>query len=193
MRHDLTLAVAGIRLEPLTSAHAGELGAMVDDTLWFGMSGQRPDGIDGWVRYCDAAVAAPDRYAFAVIGAEHGEVRGSTSFYDYLPLVPRVEIGHTFYGRQWWGGETNPAAKLALLSHAFEVWGAARVALRADSRNLRSCAAIQRIGGVPEGVLRNHRIAGDVSLGDTAYFSIVADEWPASRAGLRARLGLEAE
>lgn len=191
MRHDLKLAAAGVRLEPLGVEHASALEALTDDALWFGMSGPRPVGLEGWQRYCAAAVDAPDRYAFAVVGAVDGEVRGSTSFYDYLPLVPRVEIGHTFYGRPWWGGDTNPAAKLALLTHAFEVWGAQRVALRADARNARSIAAIQRLGASPEGVLRHHRVAGDGSLGDTAYFSIIAEEWPASRAGLRARLGLE--
>jgi RimJ/RimL family protein N-acetyltransferase len=83
---------------------------------------------------------------------------------------------------------TNPACKLLLLRHAFETWGLARVALRADARNTRSCAAIRRLGATPEGVLRKHRVASDGSTGDTAYFSIVDDEWPGVRARLEERL-----
>jgi RimJ/RimL family protein N-acetyltransferase len=76
-----------------------------------------------------------------------------------------------------------------MLGHAFDVWGCARVALRADTRNTRSVAAITRLGAVPEGVLRNHRLAPDGTRGDTAYFSILPAEWPGVRAGLLARLG----
>ena len=129
--------------------------------------------------------------AFAVVshgGDDDGTVRGSTRFYDLAPGPRRVEVGTTFYGRAWWGGVTNPACKLLLLTHAFEVWGMRRVALRADARNARSCAAIERLGARPEGVLRKHRVAADGTVGDTAYFSVVDDEWPEVRAGLQRRL-----
>jgi len=86
------------------------------------------------------------------------------------------------------GGPTNPACKLLLLEHAFEVWGMHRVALRADARNARSIAAMRKLGLVPEGMLRGHRVAADGSRGDTAYFSVLAPEWPAMRAGLLSRL-----
>jgi N-acetyltransferase len=135
-----------------------------------------------------SALDAPDRLRFTVLDAATGQVRGSTSFYDWAPDSSRVEIGRTYYGRAWWGGATNPACKLLLLTHAFDVWGCARVALRADAANTRSTAAIQRLGAVPEGVLRSHRVRPDGSRGDTAYFSILADEWPAVRAGLESRL-----
>lgn len=103
------------------------------------------------------------------------------------PAQQRCEIGHTFYGRHWWGGATNPACKLLLLTHAFEDWGMYRVALRCDARNARSLAAMRRLGAVPEGVLRGHRVAADGSRGDTAYLSVLAPEWPAVRDGLLRR------
>ena len=56
----------------------------------------------------------------AVVSTDGGELRGITSFYEHVPSVPRVEIGHTYYGRRFWGGETNPHTKLLMLSHAFE-------------------------------------------------------------------------
>ncbi|WP_129336478.1 GNAT family N-acetyltransferase [Cellulomonas endophytica] len=189
MRHPLVLDGAGVQLVPLGPEHAAPLVALVDDALWAGMSSPVPRGADDLAAWVATALETPGRLAFAVVG-DDGTVRGSTSFYDVDHRVRRLEIGHTFYGRPWWGGPTNPATKLALLTQAFDGWGMARVALRADSRNARSLAAIARLGATAEGVLRSHRLAPDGTRGDTAYFSILADEWPAARAGLRARLGL---
>lgn len=188
MQHDLVLDGHGVRLVPLAPDHAPALAAFVDDRIWAGMSSALPVGTDDWVAEVEAARAAPGRLAFAALDAATGEVRGSTSFYDWEPRVPRVEIGHTFFAPRWWGTSNNPACKLLMLGHAFDVWGCARVALRADSRNTRSVAAITRLGAVPEGVLRQHRLAPDGSRGDTAYFSVLPEEWPGVRAGLLDRL-----
>lgn len=189
MLHDVTLAGHGVRLVPLDLPHAEALAAFVDARVWSGMSSALPEGAAGWRAEVEAARAAPGRLAFAALDDATGEVRGSTSFYDRDLRVPRVEIGHTYFAPRWWGTSNNPACKLLMLEHAFDAWGCARVALRADTRNSRSVAAITRLGAVPEGVLRNHRLAPDGSRGDTAYFSILPDEWPAVRAGLLARLG----
>ncbi|NHT19193.1 GNAT family protein [Cellulomonas sp. IC4_254] len=188
MLHDVALTGHGVRLVPLDLPHADALAAFVDARVWAGMSSALPVGADAWRAEVEAARAAPGRLAFAALDAATGEVRGSTSFYDRDLRVPRVEIGHTYFAPRWWGTSNNPACKLLMLEHAFDAWGCARVALRADTRNTRSVAAITRLGAVPEGVLRNHRLAPDGSRGDTAYFSILPDEWPAVRAGLLARL-----
>ncbi|WP_019135201.1 GNAT family N-acetyltransferase [Cellulomonas massiliensis] len=187
MEHDLVLTGPGVRLVPLAPEHATALAAIVDLDLWRGMGSPLPDSAERMGEEIAGALRAPDRLAFAVLG-DDDEVRGSTSFYDWVPRVPRVEVGHTYYARPWWGGTTNPACKLVLLTHAFEEWGCERVALRADSRNTRSIAAIRRLGAQPEGVLRRHRRSPDGTVADTAYFSVLADEWPAVRAGLLARL-----
>ncbi len=188
MQHDLTLTTHGVRLVPVAAEHAPALFGLIDAALWAGMVTSPPTSPAAVARSIEAARAAPGRYAFAVLDDATGEVRGQTSLYDVVPQQERCEIGHTFYGRAWWGGPTNPAAKLLLLTHAFETWGMHRVALRADARNTRSIGAITRLGAVPEGVLRGHRIASDGTRGDTAYFSILRDEWPAVREGLEARL-----
>lgn len=147
----------------------------------------------------DAATAAqniarllqhPSVLPFAVTGAEDGVLRGITSFYDYVSSVPRVEVGHTQYARSHWGGPTNPATKLLLLTHAFTGWGCARVALRCDADNQRSAAAIRRLGARPEGILRCHRRRHDGQVADTAYFSITQGDWPVVRAGLTQRLAV---
>ncbi|MFB7888623.1 GNAT family N-acetyltransferase [Cellulosimicrobium cellulans] len=195
MQHDTTLEGFGVRLVPLDESHAPALGALVDDGIWAGMSSRVPAGTDAMSGYVRDAVAAPGRLAFAVVGAGSGDasdgaevVRGSTSLYEWVPSQGRVELGSTFYAREWWGGVTNPACKYLLLRHAFEDLGVARVALRADARNSRSIGAIRRLGAVPEGVLRSHRVAPDGSRQDTAYFSILLDEWPTVRDGLLGRL-----
>lgn len=188
MHHDLTLAAGDVRLVPLSTDHAPALLALVDDALWAGMVVPTPRTVAEMEAVVATSHDDPLRYGFAVLDAATGEVRGSTSFYDVVPAQQRCEIGNTYYGRQWWGGTTNPACKLALMRHAFDVWGMHRVALRADARNARSIAAMRRLGLVEEGVLRGHRVAADGSRGDTAYFSVLAPEWPAVRAGLEARL-----
>lgn len=188
VQHDLTLTGHGVRLVPLVPEHAPGLAAFVDARVWAGMSSALPVGDDAWLAEVESARAAPGRLAFAALDAATGEVRGSTSFYDWDPRIRRVEIGHTYFAPRWWGTDNNPACKLLMLRHAFETWGCARVALRADSRNTRSIGAITRLGAVPEGVLRNHRLAPDGTRGDTAYFSILPEEWPAVRDALVARL-----
>lgn len=189
MRHDLDLAGPLVRLRPLEPADAPALVAIsaADDLRWHTVP--LPLDEDTATRNIEALTADATTRALAVVGAADGEFRGMTSFYDLVATVPRVEIGHTHYGRRWWGGETNPAAKLLLLTHAFEVWGCERVALRCDAANVRSAAAIRRLGAQPEGVLRAHRRRYDGTVADTAYFSIVSDEWPQVRDGLRRRLG----
>ena len=191
MDHAITLGGFGVRLVPLAHEHAPDLARLVDAELWAGMSNPLPDTEQAMSGYVASAVATPGRAAFAVLGADDGVVRGSTSLYDWVPSQERVELGSTFYAREFWGGTTNPACKLLLMRHAFEEAGINRLALRADARNARSIAAITRLGAVHEGVLREHRIAPDGSRGDTVYFSILAREWPAVRAGLLTRLAEE--
>ncbi len=187
MLHDLHLSAHGVRLEPLSRDHAPALAALVDAQLWAGMTSALPGTAPAMDAYVDAAIAARDHLAFAVLGPD-GEVRGSTRFYDLNAGQRRVEIGSTFYGRDWWAGATNPACKLMLLRHAFETLGLRRVALRCDARNTRSRAAILKLGATEEGRLRAHRVAPDGSEGDTLYFSILSDEWTGVREGLEARL-----
>jgi RimJ/RimL family protein N-acetyltransferase len=74
-----------------------------------------------------------------------------------------------------------------MLEHAFNS-GAVRVQFRVDTRNLRSQAAVGRLGAVREGVLRRDRLTWTGYVRDTVYFSILDDEWAAVRAQLTARL-----
>jgi len=100
----------------------------------------------------------------------------------------RVEIGSTWLAYAAHGTGINPAAKLLLLTRAFEELECVAVEFRTHWHNLQSRAAIARLGAKQDGVLRNHRLGPDGSFRDTVVFSILPHEWPAVRLGLQERL-----
>jgi len=123
---------------------------------------------------------------FVVLRA--GSIVGTTSFLDVSVPDARVEIGSTMYARHEWGSDLNPVCKLLLMSHAFDVLGMGRVQLKTDVRNMRSRAAIEKIGATREGVLRRYQRRADATVRDTVMYSVVAEEWPVVRDKLSARL-----
>jgi RimJ/RimL family protein N-acetyltransferase len=190
-----TLDGAHVRLEPLTMAHADELlAASNEDRSTYGWT-RTPDGPAGVVAYIDAAYA-DDRVPFATVWKEVGRVVGSTSFFpewwdDTRGPPDVVEIGATFLAASAQRTVVNTEAKLLMLTHAFEVWGVQRVSLKTDARNERSRAAIERLGARYDGTLRRHMPAYGPGGGprDSAFFSILSDEWPDVKSGLQTRLG----
>jgi len=117
-----------------------------------------------------------------------GALVGTSALLEADLVNESVHVGSTFYGRRCWGSAVNPDAKLLLLGHCFDDLGYGRVKIQTDALNTRSQAAIARLGAVREGVLRRHSRREDGSFRDTVVFSVLADEWPAVRAGLQARL-----
>jgi RimJ/RimL family protein N-acetyltransferase len=135
-----------------------------------------------------AARARGERFPYAQLDADTGEVLGTTSYYEVQPEVRTLAIGYTWLGRRWWRTGHNTDSKLLLLSHAFDELGAARVVWHTDVRNERSRAAILRLGATFEGVLRKHRILADGTWRDTAQYAMTDEDWPAARDRLRASL-----
>ncbi|MFD7441670.1 GNAT family N-acetyltransferase [Streptomyces sp. NPDC059909] len=208
----VVLAGRKTRLEPLTVHHAealAEAGAEDRATAAFTLV---PHGLEAALSYVDSALAeqaAGRSLPFAVVGAADGRVVGSTRFLelDYWqgplvwPAVPGVpygdpatvvpdaaEIGNTWLARSAQGTGVNTEAKLLMLRHAFETWGVRRISFRADARNLRSRAAIERLGATCEGIRRAHSRGLDGAVRSTAFYSILDDEWPAVRATIELRL-----
>jgi len=185
-----TLLAARVRLEPLIEAHRQDLGrAAAPAQIWAHMpSDASGDGFDPWF---DSAlkVANAGREAVWAVRAD-GELVGSTRYLAIEAAHKRLEIGHTWYAPQVWGTRVNPACKFALLRYAFESLGFNRVEFKTDNRNLRSQAAIAKLGAVREGVFRAHMVRADGSLRDSVYFSVVRDDWPTVRERLAARLRL---
>ena len=120
-------------------------------------------------------------------GADDGRVVGATKLGDLDLVNESAHIGWTAYDPGVWGTAVNPETKLLLLGLAFD-HGFGRVKLQADSRNVRSRAAIEKLGATFEGIARRHMRRADGSWRDSAVYSIIVDEWPGVRAGLEARL-----
>jgi RimJ/RimL family protein N-acetyltransferase len=99
-----------------------------------------------------------------------------------------VEIGFTWYAERVQRTGLNTEAKLLLCTHAFEQWRVRRVTWKTDSRNERSRAAIARLGAKLDGVLRAHRPAADDTVRSTAFYSMLAEDWPTAKRALQARL-----
>ncbi len=180
-----------VRLEPLSTEH--------DDGLW---EASRPPEVWTWVsqqpatresfgHYLDAARAATAtgaEFAFATIDAG-GRPIGMTRYMVLRPADRGVEIGSTWLTPAAWRTGANVEAKLLQLGYAFETLGCIRVELKTHAANERSRGAMERLGARFEGIHRKHRIVPGVGVRDTAWYSVLDDEWPAVRAGLLARLG----
>jgi RimJ/RimL family protein N-acetyltransferase len=177
-------------LEPLRPGHADELAAAVSDgrlwELWY-TSVPSPEGMRAEIDRRLAEQAAGRMLPFTVrrVG---GPAVGMTTYMNIEMDVPRLEIGSTWTAASAQRTAVNPESKLLLLGHAFETLGCLAVEFRTHWHNRQSRAAIERLGAKQDGVLRNHRRLPDGSLRDTVVYSITDREWPAVRAGLRARL-----
>ncbi|WP_331755861.1 GNAT family protein [Streptomyces sp. NBC_01643] len=190
----ITLTGHQVHLEPLAVKHLGELfeAGGGDEELWRWQGGPAPQTqaelggkLATLLKAAEQGVCVP----FAVIHRATDQAIGWTTYMDINVADEWLEIGWTWYGRAYWRTAANTEAKLLLLTHAFEDLGMGRVQLKTDHLNHRSQASIARIGARREGVLRRHRRRPDGTWRDTVYFSIVADEWPAAKERLAARLG----
>ena len=143
--------------------------------------------LSGFIRDTEAGL----RIAHAVILKSSGRAIGTTSFLDLNPTHSSVEIGSTFYAREYWRSFVNTECKLVMLTEAFENREVERVTLKADSMNIRSRTAIERLGATFEGILRHHMRRPDGTWRDSAYFSILSSEWPAVKGNLKKRLQVD--
>jgi N-acetyltransferase len=190
-----------VRLESLEPRHIdGLVAAAGDDAVLYQWS-PVPRGNAAAETYVDTALAWRDAgtaVPFAIVRVEDSVVVGSTRFWNIerwawpqghpphgrgLPDV--CEIGYTWLTRSAIRTAVNSESKLLMLTHAFEVWKLLRVCFHTDARNQRSRAAIERIGGKYEGILRAHRMAADFIPRDSVRYSIIAAEWPLVKERLR--------
>jgi RimJ/RimL family protein N-acetyltransferase len=121
---------------------------------------------------------------FTVFHQESGRIAGGTRYLDIQRRNRGLEIGGTWYGVEYQRTGVNTECKYLLLRHAFETLGCHRVQLKTDLRNVRSQTAIERIGGIKEGVLRENVVMPDGYLRSTVMYSILEQEWPAVKAHL---------
>ncbi|MFD0681633.1 MULTISPECIES: GNAT family N-acetyltransferase [unclassified Paenibacillus] len=208
----VTLRGCIVCLEPMTIDHVNELCSVaLEDRSTYTYTNV-PDGQEDTKHYIEGALmsfAKGRALPFVVRHLETNRIVGTTRFLDLEvfswppPWPPGVangpsptdatpptvaEIGSTWYASSVQRTGVNTECKLLMLTHAFESWHSIRVTLKTDARNARSRSAIQRLGATFEGVRRAHVPASDGSIRDTAYYSILAEEWPEVRTNLEERL-----
>jgi len=188
-----------VRLEPLDHRHVdGLVGAASDPALyrWSPVPQSKAEAakyIETARAWRDAGTAEP----FAIVRVADGVVIGSTRFWNIerwawpaghasrgRGVPDACEIGYTWLSPSAIRTGANTEAKLLMLTYAFEVWRVLRVCFHTDARNERSRAALERIGGQFEGILRAHRMAADFIPRDSVRYSIIAAEWPVVKARL---------
>jgi len=186
-----TLTGKFVTLEPIDERHAPDLfAAMQDEEVCRYLAWPPPVKVEetvALIREARELMARGQSIVLAQIWNATGHAIGSTRLLDLRPADRQVEIGSTFLARDYWRTPANTESKLLFLSYCFEKLGCVRVALKTDGRNVRSQEAIARLGAVREGVLRKHMNVRGYQR-DTVYFSILAEEWPAVRGRLQARL-----
>ncbi len=189
-------------LQPLSRAHAEPMRRIAGgprDTFQWAMVPQ-PGAVDAYLEKALAMVERRQAIVFATCRPS-GELLGCTRLFDLQrwdwPVAdPRAgddvldacEIGYTWLAPGAQRTPVNTEAKLLMLRHAFETWRCLRVTLKTDERNQQSRRAIERLGAHFDGVLRAFQPAVDGRPRNTAYYTILASEWPAVRSGLEARL-----
>lgn len=179
-------------LEPLSAAHARDLlEAARDPGIWRWM----PYAIAGdaelarWLEDSLEQAAAGREGVFATIDRASGRAIGSTRFMALRPEHRGLEIGHTWLARAAWRTGANIEAKMLMLAHAFDELDCLRVEFKTDARNERSRAALAALPARFEGIFRHHMVVRyDDGIRDSAYYSVIAAEWPQVREVLRARL-----
>lgn len=183
------LAGRVVVLEPLREEHfTGLAEAAADPEVWRWMSvdGSRADVFRRWF---DAALDG-EELPFATLDAATGRPVGSTRYLALAPEHRRIEIGHTWLARSHWGSGANTEAKLLMLEYAFGRLGCRRVEFKTDALNERSRAALAALPAQFEGIHRKHMLVRDGESRDSAWYSVIEDEWPEVRANLLRRLEL---
>src|SRR5574341_64143 len=192
----VTLEGHGVRLEPLSAAHAADLSLAVQDgrlwELWYTVVPE-PAGVGAYLAEAFEGQRAGHMLPWAVRELGTGAIVGATRYHDIVPEIDRVEIGYTWYAASWQRSHVNNACKLLFITHAFEALGCKVVGLRTDNFNFRSQRAIAALSAKLDGVIRHHRPRKDGTVRDTFMYSILAQEWPDVKRHLTLRLARHAD
>ncbi|MDX1932402.1 MAG: GNAT family protein [Capsulimonadales bacterium] len=184
----VVLVGRSVRLEPVSMAHFPDLAEQaIDPDIWQYMGSGNlsdPERLHGCIEAAVRETRPEEGVMFAAVATATGRAVGMTGLYDVHPVHRRLELGRTWYGRDYRRTAINTESKYLLLTHCFETLSAHRVTIKTDTRNERSQRAIERIGATREGVLRHHMVLWDGYVRDTVYYGIIAPEWPHVKAHL---------
>ena len=181
-----------VRLEPLTEEHREPLRSIAGHPeIWQWIDRRVTESPDGFDRVFDGRLLARkmgEEHGYATLRADNGEPLGSSSYLAPRPIHDGVEIGWTWLTPAAWRSGANVEAKLLMFGFAFERLGCMRVELKTDARNERSRGAMEALPARFEGIFRKHMLMPATGVRDSAYFSVVDEEWPSVRQNLERRL-----
>ncbi len=186
----VTLEGEAVRLAPLEMSHAPALAAVLEPGIFehFNLVLSTLGDVEAYIAETLAAAERGVERPFVILEKETGSPVGSTRYLDIQRKHRTLEIGSTWLARRVWRSRVNTECKYLLLRHAFEDLKVMRVQLKTDRRNARSRAAIERIGGRFEGILRHHMLVRGGVVRDTAFYGFIDTEWPEAKARLEAML-----
>ncbi len=192
--HPAILENPFVRMEPLDNRHRDAMRAVASDPdLWrfqfINQHGGTHGGtFDDWFDYHLSENQKGSELSWTVFDKASGRMAGSSSYLAITLRHKKLEIGNTWYAKPFWAGAVNPSCKRLMLAHGFEQLHLNRIELKLDATNIRSFRAVARLGARFEGIHRAHMVLPDGRIRDTAWFSILKEEWPGVRDGLDARL-----
>ena len=193
--NDIILENERVLLRPLVQDDAVYLSAYVKEepTLWqYALTPITTEQeFDQYIKTAIESRGLKTAYPFIVFDKLQNKYVGSTRFYDIQLENSSTQFGYTWYSEKTWGTGLNEHCKLLLLTYAFETIGFERVEFRADNRNKRSIAAMQKIGCTVEGILRNHLPTSDGTRRDSILLSMLKNEWPTIKAGFLVRIKMQ--
>ncbi|AQX85970.1 GNAT family N-acetyltransferase [Elizabethkingia bruuniana] len=191
INHPVILQGTNINLVPLEEKHLEELyTAAADKELWALIPTDCSER-DTFYKTYEFAISertAGNQYPFVIIHKDTNKIIGSTRLFEIYPADKKLEIGWTWITKDYWGTTINLECKLLLLTYCFETLKTNRVQLKTKDTNFRSRKAIEKIGGIFEGILRKDKIVSDGTTRNAAYYSILDDEWEQARTKIQKQI-----
>jgi N-acetyltransferase len=182
-----TLEGKFLRLEPLSFEHIPIFQEHYSPELYQYVGSHPQSASNEDMRdYFQKLIEDPTRCSCVIVMPD-GKIAGRTGYMDIREKDKSLEIGTVIF-KEFHGTKVNPESKYLLFKHAFETLGAVRVQIKTDSRNLQSQRAIEKLGAVKEGILRNYQTRADGYVRDTVMYSVIDKEWPNVKERLEARL-----
>jgi N-acetyltransferase len=182
IQYPLTINGSHVDLVALEAKHFSDLETVAQDKrIWqfYAYDGGNPTVLRSTLEGGLADREKGSQFPFVIFHKQQNRIIGSTRFMDIQQKHKKLEIGTTWLHPDYWGTVINFECKLLLLTHAFEHLGALRVQFKTDENNIRSRKAIEKVGGKFEGILRNDMLRDNNSRRNSAYFSIIEEEWGA--------------
>lgn len=169
-----------VEIRPMEAYHIQELFDVGNNPAIWSYMPIKVQSIEDMSYLVNGALQAREEgteFPFVIFDKDSGEIVGSTRFLNISIPNSNLEIGWTWLSPTVWRTRINTECKYLLLKHCFETLGTIRVQLKTDSRNVRSQQAIERMGAVKEGVLRNHMVMSDGYFRNSVYYSVIDQDW----------------